>query len=42
MLPYLEEVDVSVGVAEAENVLLLGVLGNCLNNAVLSQQGIAR
>lgn len=40
--PYLEEVDVPVRVAEAEHVLLLGVLGNGLHDAVLGQQGVAR
>lgn len=40
--PYLEEVDVPVCVAETENVLLFGVLGNGLHDAVLGQQGVAR
>ena len=40
--PDLEEVDVSVGVAEAEDVLLLGVLGHRLDDAVLGQQRQAR
>lgn len=38
---YLEEVDVAVGVAEAEHVLFLGVLGNGLDHAVLGQQAVA-
>lgn len=40
-LCYLEEVDVSIGIAEAEHVLLLGVLGNGLDDAVLGQEGVA-
>ena len=39
---HLEEVDVSIAVAEAEDVLLLGVLGHRLHHAVLRQQGVAR
>lgn len=39
---HLEKVDVSIGVAEAEDVLLFGVLGNGLDDAVLSQESIAR
>ena len=38
----LEEIDVSVGVAEAEDVLLFGVLGDRLDEAVLGQQRVAR
>lgn len=40
--PDLKEVDVPVRVAEAENILLLGMLGNGLHHAVLGQQGVAR
>ena len=39
---HLEEVDVSIAVAEAEDVLLLGVLGHRLHHAVLRKQGVAR
>ncbi len=39
---HLEEVDVSIRVAEAEDVLLFGVLGNGLDNAVLGQESVAR
>lgn len=39
---HLEEVDVSVRVAEAENILLFGVLRNGLDDAVLGEEGVAR
>lgn len=39
---HLEEVDVSIRVAEAEHILLFGVFGYSLDNAVFSQEGIAR
>lgn len=39
---YLKEVDVSVRVAKAEDVLLFGMLRNGLDNAVLGQEGVAR
>lgn len=39
---YLEKVDISEGVAEAEHVLLLGVFRNGLHDAVLREQGAAR
>lgn len=38
---YLEEVDVAVRIAEAENVLFFGVLGDGLDDAVLGQEGVA-
>lgn len=38
---YLEKVDISEGVAEAEHVFLLGVLRDGLHNAVLGEQGTA-
>lgn len=38
---YLEEVDVSIRIAEAENVLFFRVLGNGLDDAVLGQESVA-
>lgn len=38
----LEEVNVPVGVAQAEDVLFLGVFGDGLHDAVLCEQGVAR
>jgi len=34
---YLKEIDVSIGIAEAEDILFLGMLRNCLHNTVLSK-----
>lgn len=42
MTLHLEKVDVSIRVAEAEHVLLLGMLRNSLDDAVLGQEGVAR
>lgn len=39
---YLEKVDVSKGVAEAEDVFLLRMLGDGLHYAVFSKQGTPR
>lgn len=39
---HLEEVDVSIWVAEAENILLFGVLWDGLDDAVLGQKSVAR
>lgn len=36
---YLEKVDISKGVAEAEHVFLLGMFWDRLHNAVLSKEG---
>lgn len=41
MTLHLEKVDVSIRVAEAEHVLLLGMLRNSLDDAVLGQEGVA-
>lgn len=38
---YLEEVDIAVGIAQAEDVLLFGVFRDGLHNAVLGKEGIA-
>lgn len=34
---YLKEIDVSIGIAEAEDILFFGMLRNCLHNTVLSK-----
>lgn len=39
---YLEKVDIPTGVAQAEHVLLLGVLGDRLHDAVLCKEGTSR
>lgn len=36
---YLEKVDISIGVTQAEHVLLLGMLWDRLHNAVLCKEG---
>lgn len=41
-MAYLEKVDITEGVAEAEHVLLLGVLRHGLHDAVFRKQGAAR
>lgn len=37
---YLKKIDVSIGIAEAEDILFLGMLRNCLHNTVLSKHCI--
>ena len=39
---HLEQVDVSVRVAQTEDVLLLGMFGDGLDDAVVGQQSVTR
>lgn len=39
---YLQQIDISVAVAQAEDVFLLGVFRDGLDYAVLSKQGVVR
>lgn len=37
---YLKEIDVSIGIAETEDILFFGMLRNCLHNTVFSKHRV--